>query len=61
MKKERILYAITVADVIDVAREIHIRFSERDLDFIREKIGDYFGSQWYDAVEYSLTELKLQK
>ncbi len=57
MKKEKVLYAITVEDVINVSNEINTPFVEKDLHFIEDKIGDFFGSQWRDAVEYALKEL----
>ena len=58
MNKDKILYSITSEDVINVSEEIKISISSKDLQFIEDKIGDFFGSQWYDAVEYALTELK---
>lgn len=58
MKTRRTLYAITVDDVVNVSKEINIPFSPKNLHFIEDKIGDFFGSQWYDAVDYALTELK---
>lgn len=61
MKKQKILYSITVQDVINVANEEHISFTERDLNFIADKVGDFFGSQWYDAIEYALKELERNK
>lgn len=58
MKKEKVLYAVTVEDVVNVSNEINISFVEKDLYFIEDKIGDFFGSQWYEAIEYALRELK---
>ena len=58
MDEEKILYAITVADVINVSEETEIDFTETDLDFIQDKIGDFMVSQWFDAVEFALKELK---
>lgn len=52
------LYSITVDDVVNVSDEIGIIFSTKDLDFIQDKIGDCFGDQWYEAVEYALRELE---
>ena len=57
MKKQKILYAITAEDVTRVAKEEHLPFSEKDLQFIEEKIGDFIGDKWYDAVLYALKEL----
>ena len=61
MDEEKILYAITVEDVINVSEETEISFTENDLDFIQNKIGDFMGSSWYDAVEFALYELKTKK
>ncbi len=61
MDEEKILYAITVADVINVSEEAEIDFTENDIEFIQEKIGDFMGSTWYDAVEFALQELKTKK
>lgn len=61
MDTEKILYAITVEDVINVSNEIEIDFTENDLDFIQDKIGDFMGSQWFDAVEFALQELKTKE
>jgi len=58
MKKPKILYVITDDDVINVAREMNISFTEQDTAFIQDKIGDFLGSYWHDAVEYALQELK---
>ena len=58
MKKPKILYTITDEDVVNVAEEINISFTEQDMPFIQDKIGDFIGSYWYDAVEYALQELK---
>ncbi len=61
MNAEQILYAITVEDVINLSEESNIHFEEKDLIFIEDKIGDFMGSHWYDAVEYSLKELKAKR
>lgn len=58
MKKQKVLYAITVEDIINVSKEENIPFSEKNIDFIADKIGDFLGNYWYDAVEYGLQELK---
>ncbi len=61
MEKEKILYSITVEDVINVAKEIGVDFTEDDLRIIQDKIDDYMGSTWHDAVENALKELKKNK
>jgi len=58
MDTEKILYAITVEDVTNISEEIGINFSENDLEFIQDKIGDFMGDHWSGAVEYALQELK---
>ncbi|GEM_PF-3760465 len=30
----------------------------KDLYFIENKIGDFFGDRWHDAIEYALMELE---
>ena len=56
--KEKILYAITTEDVKNVAEETGVSFTKKDLYFLQDKIGDYFGDKWYEAVDFALTELK---
>lgn len=51
--KEKILYSISSEDVENVSGEIDIPFTKKDLHFIEEKLGDYLGSQWYDAIEFA--------
>lgn len=58
MDSEKILYAITVEDVINISEEIEIDFTENDIEFVQDKIGDFMGSYWSDAVEFALQELK---
>lgn len=61
MKKQKILYAITAEDIARVAREERLPFSEKDLQFIEEKLGDFIGNKWHDAVLYALKELQCDK
>ena len=56
--KEKILYAITTEDVINVAGEEGVCFTAKDIPFVQKKIGDYFSDKWYEAVDFALTELK---
>lgn len=58
MKKQKILYALTVEDVLNVSEEEKIPFSAIDLPRIQENIGDYLGDKWRDAIEYALTEAR---
>jgi len=57
MKKQKILYALTAEDVLNISEEEKIPFDMDDLLFIEEKIGDYFGDKWRDAIGYALTEV----
>lgn len=61
MRKQKTLYAITVEDVTRVAKEKRLPFSEKDLQFIGEKLGDFIGDKWYDAVLHALEELHRDK
>lgn len=54
--REKILYRITSEDVSMVLDEDR-KFSEQELDFISEKIGEFFGDQWREAIEYALAGL----
>ena len=57
MKKQKMLYAITAEDVINIASQESIPFTNNDLPFIDDKIGSYFGDKWQDAIAYALNEL----
>ena len=61
MKKQKILYSITTEDVANVSEQENIAFTEKDLHFIEDKIGNYFADKWQDAIKYSLEELKETK
>ena len=61
MDEEKILYSISVEDVINVSEEIEIEFTEDDIEFIQDKIGDFMGSTWSDAIEFALQELENRK
>ena len=58
MNKQKILYAITIEDVANISRQEKIPFSEKDLPFIENILGNYFGDKWQDAIKYALNELK---
>lgn len=58
MDENKILYAISVEDVMNVSEEVNIPLDEKDLRFIEGKIGDFMGSKWSEAIEYALQELK---
>ena len=56
--KNKILYAITTEDMITVSEENNITFTEEDLPFLTDKIGNFFGDQWHSAIEYALEEMR---
>lgn len=57
MNKQKVIYALTVEDVLNISKEEKLPFHAGNLPLIEEKIGDYLGNHWYDAVEYALTEV----
>jgi len=57
MNKKKIMYAITVEDIINISDKKNISVEEKDLFFLSDKIGDYFGDKWQDAIEYALERL----
>ena len=55
MKKNKIIYSITVEDVLTVAKEsIKRKPTKKELGFIEEKIGDYI--EWHDIIDNLLGE-----
>ncbi|MBN2891366.1 MAG: hypothetical protein JXL97_05840 [Bacteroidales bacterium] len=61
MEDNKILYAITLDDVENISETLNISFEYSDLEYIEEKIGEFLGSKWSDAIEYALNELKNKK
>lgn len=61
MNKQKVLYVITAEDIINVSNQENIPFTEKNLSFIENKIGDYFGDKWQDAIKYALNELNNNK
>ena len=61
MKKQKILYAITIEDVLTVSDEENIPFAEKEMAFIEDKIGSYFSDKWQDAIRYALNALETNK
>jgi hypothetical protein len=61
MSKEEIVYSITNLDILKVSEDSEINFDVKDLPFLQDKIGDYMGSIWYEAVAFALTELDARK
>jgi hypothetical protein len=57
MKKNRIIYSITVEDVCQVALEkLGLEPNEEIVKFVEEHIGDKIA--WFDYIESLLTEFK---
>lgn len=56
MDEEQVLYQITLEDVISISEEKQISFSEVDINFIQDKIGDFI--DWNGAIEFALEELE---
>ena len=54
MKKEQTLHIITMDDAKNVSSEMNIYVSERDFTFIKDKVGNFIGDKWHDAIEYAL-------
>lgn len=59
--KDKILYAITLEDAKTVSGKNKDAFTEQDLRFLSDKVGDFFGDHWHSAVEYALEELERSK
>lgn len=61
MRKQKTLYTITTEDMVNVLNQENIPFTEKDLSFIEDKIGDYLGDKWQDAIQFALNELETNK
>lgn len=61
MNKEKIIYLLSVEDILTVIEdsEIRIKINQKDIPFIEEKIGDII--DWRGAIEYALFELSNSK
>lgn len=57
MKKQKIIYALTTEDVLNISKEEEIPFNIKDLPLIEEKVGDFMGDSWREAIEYALIEV----
>lgn len=53
MNTQQIIYSVNIEDVLTVSDELEIKFTETDLSFIEDKVGDYI--DWRGAVEFALT------
>jgi dTDP-4-dehydrorhamnose reductase len=59
MKRDKVIYSISVKDIYTVTAEVLERApTKKEINFIEEKIGDYI--EWYDIIESLLREFKLQ-
>ena len=61
MKKDKVLYSISVLDVENIAEQSDIEVEASDLDFIRDKIGNFMSDSWLEAIDYALEELEEQR
>ena len=57
MKKQKIIYALTMEDVLNVSKEEKLPFNLKKLPLIEEKVGDYLGNVWQNAIKYALNEV----
>jgi hypothetical protein len=56
MRKDRVIYYITVSDIQEVARqELERELSLEEIELIRERIAEKI--HWYDAISDSINEL----
>jgi hypothetical protein len=58
MNKEKIIYSLSIEDIMNVIEEndIKITLDERAVKFIEEKVGDII--DWRGAIEIALFEYK---
>lgn len=61
MDKEKIIYQLSVEDILTVIEdsENRIKIKPEDISFIEEKVGDII--DWRGAIEYALFELSNSK
>ncbi|MBU2445724.1 MAG: hypothetical protein KJ666_09150 [Bacteroidetes bacterium] len=57
MNKDKIIYQLSVEDILTVIKDndIRIKIKEEDIHFIEEKVGDII--DWRGAIEFALFEL----
>ncbi|MEW6607230.1 MAG: hypothetical protein AB1414_07205 [bacterium] len=58
MKKNRIIYSLSVEDILNVIEEnnMDINLDEKMVKFIQDKVGDII--DWREAIEFALFEYK---
>lgn len=56
MKKNKIIYSLSVEDILTVIKEnnMDINLDERKVSFIQDKVGDII--DWRGAIEFALFE-----
>ncbi|MBN1212782.1 MAG: hypothetical protein JXA92_09420 [candidate division Zixibacteria bacterium] len=56
MNENRIIYSLSVEDILDVMEEnnVRINLSEEAITFIQDKVGDII--DWRSAIEFALFE-----
>jgi len=57
---DQIIYSISIEDVLTVIEDnnLKLKIKKEDIPFIEDKIGDFMGDKWCNAIEYALLELK---
>ncbi len=56
MKKDEVIYSITIEDLQAVAKAIYgKRLTKRQLERVSLKVGDYF-DDWFDKVEFAIAD-----
>lgn len=58
MKKNKIIYSLSVEDILTVIKEndMDINLDERKVRFIQDKVGNII--DWRGAIEFALSECK---
>lgn len=58
MNKEKVIYSLSVEDILNVIKEnnLKIKLNERKVKFIEDKIGDII--DWRGAIEFAIFEYK---
>lgn len=56
MNKEKVIYSLSVEDIMNVIKEndMKIKLNEKNVKFIEDKIGDII--DWRGAIEFALYE-----
>ena len=62
MDNEKVIYSLCVEDILTVRIEdndIEIKLNQKDVEFIKDKIGDII--DWRGSIEFALWELTIRK